>query len=133
MVKFLTVCLAFVLVVTIIVLSLGNEMVFAEANTITPVVEYTIYEPSQNETYTNTMMIRFSYDVSYKDSGAKSLGRTNCYSIDGEQTNPFPQIGMLKMLIFPNCQMAHMNSLFMFGHHMFTMMPFFQIPSSYFQ
>ena len=88
--KYLTICLAVVLIVAIVLQSLGNTMVLTVANTITPVVEYTIYEPSPNETYTNTMMIRFSYDVSYKDSGAKSLGRTNCYSIDGGANQSFP-------------------------------------------
>ena len=51
--KYLKVCLAVVLVVTIVLLSSGNAMVFAEANTITPVIEYTIYKPSPNETYTH--------------------------------------------------------------------------------
>jgi|WetSurMetagenome_2_1015567.scaffolds.fasta_scaffold163935_1 hypothetical protein len=87
--KYLSICLVVFLVVSIL-LSLDNALLFADANTIAPVVEYTIYEPSPDKTYTNTMMISFSYDVSYKDSGAKSLGRTNCYSIDGGANQSFP-------------------------------------------
>ena len=38
----------------------------------------------------HTMNIDFYYDVSYKDSGANSLGLSNCYSIDGGLNQSFP-------------------------------------------
>jgi hypothetical protein len=94
--KYLTEFLAVVMVVTIVLLSLGNEMVFAEVSTITPAIEYIIYQPSPNVTYTNTMMIGFSYDVSYKDSGAKSLGLSNYYSIDNGANQSFPTAWYVK-------------------------------------
>ena len=69
----------------------------AESNTINPEVKYTIYKPSPNETYTNTMMIDFYYDVSYKDSGVESLGLSNYYSIDKGENQSFPTHGYVKV------------------------------------
>jgi hypothetical protein len=87
--KYLLIFLAIFLAVAIL-LSSGNALVFAEANTIAPVVEYTIYKPSPNETYANTMMIDFNYNISYKESGVKSLGLSNYYSIDKGANQSFP-------------------------------------------
>ena|SRR5674476_587332 len=82
--------LAFLLVLLLLLVVLQTDTIMAEPNTINPAIQYTIDKPSPNETYTNTMMISFYYDVSYKDSGVESLGLSNYYSIDKGANQSFP-------------------------------------------
>jgi hypothetical protein len=87
--------LAIVLMVTLL-LSLTDTLAMAKANTVKPVVGYTIYEPSPDIAYSNRMNIDIGYDITFTDSGVTSLGLSNYFNIDRGANQSFPTHGYVK-------------------------------------
>jgi hypothetical protein len=84
------------LVMLLLLFCMGQYTNLAKANTVNPVVGYTIYEPSPNITYSNRMNIDIGYNVIYTDSGVTSLGLSNYFNIDRGANQSFPTHGYVK-------------------------------------